>query len=222
MAISNWSTWHDEYDDPDSELAARMLEVRRQVAAVVAGCPPGPVTVVSICGGQGREVIGALADHPRRGDVRGRLVELDEHNAGVARAAAGHARLDAFEVVHGDASVASSYDGLPPVDLVVISGLFGHLDDDDQQRVIAFLGRLCRPGGHLVWTFFLRDEGRADKLRRFFAEGDFDEVVFERLPGDEYSFSVALSRYAGEARAFDAERIFEFGSSRRTRTDPSA
>jgi hypothetical protein len=35
----------------------------------------------------GRDVIGVLAGHPRRDDVRARLVELDERNVAVARQA---------------------------------------------------------------------------------------------------------------------------------------
>ncbi|GHD35622.1 hypothetical protein GCM10010335_31060 [Streptomyces galbus] len=31
-----------------------------------------------MCAGQGRDLIGVLAGHPRRDDVRARLVELDE------------------------------------------------------------------------------------------------------------------------------------------------
>jgi hypothetical protein len=33
--------------------------------------------VISLCAGQGRDLLGVLADHPRREDVRARLVELD-------------------------------------------------------------------------------------------------------------------------------------------------
>jgi hypothetical protein len=97
--VDDWNDWHDEYDDPDSELAGRARGVRRRVAELVTACTPGPVTVVSICGGQGREVIGALADHPRRADVRGRLVELDPGNAEFARRSAEVAGLTGFEVV---------------------------------------------------------------------------------------------------------------------------
>jgi hypothetical protein len=212
-AISDWNDWHEEYDDPKSELAARMHAVRRRVAQVVESCPPGPVTVVSICGGQGRELIGALADHGRRVDVRGRLVELDAENALYARRSAAEAHIGSLEVVTGDASVAQAYENLPPADLVVISGLFGHIDDDDQQRVIAFLRTICRPGATVVWTFFLRARRRTERLRRYFTEQSFEETAFEVLPGDEYRFTVALSRYDGETQAGRESKIFTFGSS---------
>jgi hypothetical protein len=212
-AISDWNDWHDEYDDPNSELASRMRAVRRRVAQVVESCPPGPVTVVSICGGQGRELIGALAEHGRRDDVRGRLVELDPENALLAQRSAAEAHIDGLEVVNGDASIAQAYDDVPPADLVVISGLFGHIDDDDQQRVIAFLRSICRPGASVVWTFFLRAQRRTERLRRYFTEQSFEETEFDVLPGDEYRFTVALSRYDGETQARGDNKIFTFGSS---------
>jgi SAM-dependent methyltransferase len=212
--ITDWNNWHDEYDEPNSELAARMHAVRKFVAQVVESCPSGPVTVLSICAGQGREVIGALADHPRRDDVRGRLLELDPANAEFARRSANAASLHGIEVVTGDASVASAYDDLPPVDLVVISGLFGHIGDEDQQRLIAFLHTICRPGGSVVWTFFLRARRRTERLRSYFTEQSFEEVQFEELPGEEYRFTVALSRYDGTTQPRGPhERVFTFGSS---------
>jgi hypothetical protein len=218
MDTSNWNTWHLEYDDPESELVGRLNAVQRHVSEVVEACPPGPVTVVSICGGQGREVIGALADHPRRPDVRGRLVELDPDNAASARQRAKDAGLDLFEVVTGDASVSASYEGLPPADLVVLSGVFGHLDDPDQVHTIEFLTQICKSGAAVVWTSYLRVEGRAERLRQYFVEQGFDEVVFERIPGDDLRFTVALSRYAGSQQQFARDAtIFEFGSSRKRR-----
>ena len=38
--------------------------------------PAGPLRVISLCAGQGRDLIEVLAEHPRRGDVRARLVEV--------------------------------------------------------------------------------------------------------------------------------------------------
>jgi SAM-dependent methyltransferase len=219
--IDDWNDWHAEYEDPNSELAGRARGVQRNVTEVVAACPPGPVTVVSICGGQGRELIGALADHPRRDDVRGRLVELDPNNAAYARRTAAEAGIGGLEIVNGDASVASAYDGLAPVDLVVISGLFGHVDDDDQGRLIEFVRTLLPTGGVIVWTFFARARRRTERLRAHLIELGFDEERYEVLPGEEYRFSVGLSRHRLELLPRPTEeRIFTFGSSHPKETAP--
>ena len=212
--IDSWNEWHSEYDDPDSELAGRMRGVQGAIRDVLDAAPPGPVTIVSICGGQGRDLVGALADHPRRDDVRVRMVELDPANAAFATRTAAEAGIEGFEVVNGDAGLSDAYAGLPPADLVVVAGLYGHIDDDDQVRLIAFLRQILRPNGATVWTFFQRAKRRTAALRQFFVDASFEEEVFEVLPGEEYQFTIAISRLRGPVEPFRAgETIFTFGSS---------
>jgi hypothetical protein len=214
LQIENWSVWHDEYENPASELNARKRAVQSQVAAIVDQCPAGPVTVLSICGGQGRELLGALENHERRADVRGRIIELDEANSSFARDWARRAGLDDLEVVTGDASLAASYAGLPPVDLVVISGVFGHIGPADRRRTIDFLRQICQTGARVVWTFFNWDLDATQALRDLFRELMFDEESFEVLDG-RFASTIGRNRYAGAPVPFDPEaRIFTFGSSR--------
>jgi cyclopropane fatty-acyl-phospholipid synthase-like methyltransferase len=222
LKIGDWSSWHDEYANPDSELNARKRAVQAQVAAVVDLCPPGPVTVASICGGQGRELIGALEHHPRRQDVRGRIVELDEANSAFAREWARQAGLDNLEVMTGDASISAAYAGLPPVDLVVISGVFGHICRADQQKMIEFLRQICRQGGRVVWTFYNRDEDRTRQLRDDFQAGKFVEESYQVLDGD-FAFTITRSRHSDAKAPLDPDaRIFTFGSSRTQPQEPES
>jgi hypothetical protein len=214
LEIGDWSAWHDQYENQDSELNARKRAVQAHLAAIVDQCPPGPVTVVSVCGGQSREVIGALENHQRRGDVRGRIVELDAENAAFARKWADAVQLGKLEVLNGDASIADSYQGLPPADAVVVSGVFGHLSNTDRVGLISFLRQICRNGGCVVWTFFNWDKDETEKLRGYFREQMFNEESLEVLPG-KFSFVVARYRYAGAPMPFDPHaKIFTFGSSR--------
>jgi hypothetical protein len=97
----DWHEWHDAYDTPDSYLGRPLALVQSRVRLALDEAPPGPLTAVSVCAGQGRDLIGVLAEHPRRGDVRARLVELDDRNAEVAARAAGAAGLSGVEVVVG-------------------------------------------------------------------------------------------------------------------------
>lgn len=215
--IDDWNEWHEEYDAPGSELAGRLDAVRSHVRRIVTEAPPGPVTVVSICGGEGREVIGALEHHARVSDVGGRLIELDPENAATAARSAAAVGLDGFEVVNGDASTSDAYGGLPPVDVVVISGLFGHIDDDDQVRLIAFLRQICRPGAAVVWTFTARKPERVPKLRRFWIDQGFEEVDFASIPGDQLALTVALSTLNRSTDEFrPGVTLFTFGSSHRS------
>jgi hypothetical protein len=216
--VGEWSDWHDAYEDTSSELVGRMLGVRRHVAEIVAEAPAGAVTVLSICGGQGRELIGALEDHPRKSDVRGRLVELDADNTAFANRWATKAGLLGLEIVTGDASLGASYDGLAPVDLVVISGVFGHLSPSDRLRLIDFTRQLCHADTGIVWTSHLSNDGPAEWLRRAFLERRFEEFEHGLVPGDDFQFTVTRSAYRGAPQPFDPhEKIFTFGSSRAER-----
>ncbi len=104
----DWYTWHDHYDDPATALARRLAAVQEQIRVALDQAKPGPLRAISLCAGQGRDLVGALAGHPRRHDVRARLVELDPRNAGVARQAVQEAGLPQVEVVTGDAPPSSA------------------------------------------------------------------------------------------------------------------
>ena len=90
----DWQAWHEDYADPDSALGRRLAVVQAQVRAALDRAPSGPVRAISVCSGQGHDLIGALAEHPRREDVSARLVDLDDHNVALARDAAQAAGLD--------------------------------------------------------------------------------------------------------------------------------
>lgn len=94
----DWHRWHDEYDRPGSALTRRLRAVQLQIRAVLDGARPGPLRVISLCAGQGRDLLGVLADHPRRDDVRARLVELDPRIAEVAQTRVRAAGLDRVEI----------------------------------------------------------------------------------------------------------------------------
>ena len=87
MAQRDWVAWHRGYDDPGSLLSRRLELVQGHLRAELERAPAGDVRLISLCAGQGRDVIGVLAGHPRRGGVRARLIELDERNVAVARQA---------------------------------------------------------------------------------------------------------------------------------------
>ncbi len=202
MSASAWVRWHDRYDDPDSALSHRLAVVRRRVGEALDGARPGPITVISMCAGQGRDLLGALDAHPRRGDVRARLVELDEDNVAFARASARAAGLDenTIEIVRGDASDTSAYEGMVPANLVLACGVFGNVPDDDIRNTIVSLPALCAPGATVIWTRGRRAPDVTPTIRSWFAEAEFDEVAFDVEPG--FEFSVGTHRYTGDAKPF--------------------
>jgi len=170
----DWYMWHRYYDQPDTALARRLAAVQEQIRRALDAAPPGPLHAVSLCAGQGRDLIGALDRHPRRGDVAARLVELDPRNAAAARRAAEAAGLPRVEVVTGDAALTDRYAGMVPAYLVLVCGMFGNMTDDDVRRTIGYCTQLCAHGGTVVWT---RGRGEPDLVPRicdWFADRGFE------------------------------------------------
>jgi hypothetical protein len=148
----DWMAWHGAYDEADSALARRLCAVQGQIRQALDIARPGRLRALSLCAGQGRDLIGALTGHPRRGDVVGRLVELDPRNIAVAVAAARTAGLTGIECVTGDASHTDAYAGAVPADLVLACGVFGNITDTDIERTISLLPQLCAPEAWVIWT----------------------------------------------------------------------
>jgi Methyltransferase domain len=176
MTHANWHSWHDAYDDPDSWQSRRLVTVRDRIRSALDSAPPGPLTVLAMVAGQGRDLIPELAVHPRRNDVTARLVELDERNTDIARAAAREAGLSNVDVVTGDAALTDHYLGMAPADLVLICGLFVHIADEDIQRVVRQGPALTKRGGRVIWT---RDHGEPDLVAQicdWFAGEGFEKA----------------------------------------------
>jgi len=201
----DWHEWHRAYDQADSPLARRLAVVQRCIAAALDAAPPGPVAVVSMCAGEGRDILGVLASHPRRSDVHGRLVELDPELAAVARSNAPHG----IEVLCADAGAMSSYTGAVPAGIVLVCGVFGNITDADMMHTIDELPTLCATGATVVWTRHRRRPDATPAVRQRFSANGFDEVGFHAPEGT--MFAVGVHRLAGEPHAFDATgRLFDF------------
>jgi hypothetical protein len=193
----DWHAWHDDYDRPASNLARRLRAVQERIRLALDDCPPGPIQVISLCAGQGRDLIEVLAGHRRRDDVRARLVELDPRNTAFARAAAEAVGLGQVEVVTGDAALTDHYRDVVPAELVLVCGLFGNITDTDIERTVDACSGLCASGGTVIWT---RHRGSPDRVPLIC--GWFEERGFERLwvSGPDAGFGVGVHRFGGEPR----------------------
>src|SRR6478736_1932539 len=74
---TDWSKWHDAYDRADSSLGDRLTAVRAAIARRLDDAAPGPMRVISACAGDGRDLLGVLAQRPDSARVSALLVEYD-------------------------------------------------------------------------------------------------------------------------------------------------
>lgn len=192
----DWHSWHDRYDDPESLLARRLVVVQDRITRFLDAAPPGEIKVVSICAGQGRDLLGVLEHHPRRHDVSALLVELDPRNTAAAQARVKELGLSRVEVVTGDAALTDHYASHAPADLVMACGVFGNITPEDIEHTIAHCEALCAPGGATIWTRNRREPDLVPQICEWFAQNGFT-LEFVTEPGD---FGVGVHRRTGSPR----------------------
>jgi hypothetical protein len=66
VADRDWYAWHAQYDRPGTVLARRLAAIQDQIRAALDTAPPGPIRAISMCAGQGRDLLGVLVGHARR------------------------------------------------------------------------------------------------------------------------------------------------------------
>jgi hypothetical protein len=204
----DWHAWHQPYDEAGSPLAIRLALVQQRIRVVLDAAPAGPIDVVSACAGQGRDLLGVLADHPRRGDVRARLVELDARLAEDARNAV-PTDLSNVDVVTGDASTTSAYAGAVPADLVLFCGVFGNITDDDIHYSVDHLSMLCAHGATVIWTRHRKPPDLTPTIRQWFSDAGYDELAWDAP--DEVFISVGTHRLMRNPVPLEPDiRLFTF------------
>ncbi|MEV4141237.1 class I SAM-dependent methyltransferase family protein [Dactylosporangium sp. NPDC049742] len=192
----DWVEWHEFYTTPGSPLGRRLEVVRRDLRRALSaapGEPGGTRRIISICAGDGRDVLPVIAEHDRR--VSALLVELDPTLAARARETADDLLLSDVDVRMADAGDARTYAGVQPAHILLTCGVFGNVDAADARRTVAALPALLVPGGIAIWT---RAGDASLELRSLFAEHGFTELSF--TAPDDAPFRVGMHRLAGPVR----------------------
>jgi hypothetical protein len=205
---TDWERWNSAYEDVSSPLSQRLRLIQRQIADALDRSPHGRLRAISVCAGQGQDLLGVLAEHQRRADVSARLVELDEASVEHARAGIRAAGLDGrVEVIAGDASLGDAYAGAVPADLVLLCGVFGNISEGDVENVVTHLPELCAPGATVVWTRHRNPPDLTPRIRAWLSAAGFEELSFEDAP----PYAVGAHRFASEPRPMPAGlKLFDF------------
>ena len=208
--LRDYEQWHREYDDPGSDLSWRLGKVRRYITAALDE-RAGPVRALSLCAGDGRDLLGVLSARGDADRVEATLVEIHQRIAEAAREAA--AGLSHVRVLTADAAEPDLYAGAVPVDLVLLVGIFGNISDGDIRATVAAAPQLCRPGATLIWSRGRRDN---DDIRSWFAEAGFTEVDYASLASaadraDRSVTALGVVRYDGPPQPLiPGQRLFTF------------
>ncbi len=205
----DWVAWHDSYDEPGSSLQRRLAIVQRLLVEALQRFERSPVRVVSMCAGQARDLTGAIEQSGRR-DIVGRLVEINPELAEHARDGLRRLGLADVEVVTGDASELSAYEGAVPADLVLQCGIFGNVSDADIEATIRALPELCATGATVVWTRHRRPPDMTIDIRRWLEEIGFENTGFEAVDDQQRQGAVGAALFRGEPRPLESRRLFTF------------
>jgi hypothetical protein len=207
----NWVQWHEQvYASPRSRLWPRLVVVKALLLQAIDAQPEqDELQLLSLCAGDGRDVLPVLTVLRDERAFRTRLIERDPILAARARDTAGRSALRGVEVVCGDAACTDNYTGAVPADVVLACGIFGNIGDGEVRRTIDALPGICREGAFVIWTREPDVPDPTPTVRRWFAEAGFDEVVFVS-PGRKRS-TVGMHRLTGPSRPLPAgERLFTF------------
>jgi hypothetical protein len=208
--MRDWVAWHEQYDDPESSLRVRLALVQEHLAGALDAAPDGPITLLSLCAGQGRDILGVLPGHPRRADVTATLIEADQRNADLARQHAATAGLSgAVEVREADAGRPENFEDALPADVLLLCGIFGNVSGADIRRTVTAAAALGRPGCTVIWTRHRRPPDLTGQVRSWFADAGFDEIAFEAPPTRKLT-SVGVHRLREPAGPRPAGPLFTF------------
>ncbi|MBM0204946.1 methyltransferase domain-containing protein [Micromonospora sp. STR1s_5] len=205
----DWYAWHSPYGDDGSPLARRLRLVQQHIVAWLDERPGKPVSVVSMCAGQGHDVLDVLASRPDapRADVT--LIECDPRNVAAARAKAATENLDRVTVMQADAGDLASYRQAVPADLVIMAGVLGNISDADVHATINALPQLCAADATVLWTRTRRAPDLTPRIRTWLADAGFAERAFHAPDG--VLFSVGVHRFAGTPQPLATNgEIFKF------------
>ena len=206
--MRDYVAWHDEYGEPGSRLHRRLQVVIELIGQALDGSPSGPIRFVSLCAGQGHDILSVAATHPRGRDLTGRLVELDPVNATAAAARIEELGLTGIEVRTADAGTTDAYEGAVPADGRRLRHLRqrvpGRHRGDDRA-----LPSLCAPGAWVAWTRHPREPGVLPAIAEWFEASGFEREAL--VVDDDAWFGVGLHRLAAEPAPYTAgQRLFTF------------
>jgi hypothetical protein len=187
--MTDWSAWHADYANTESHLSQRLRVIQ---AAIAGRLDDGtmPTRILSLCAGDGRDLLDVLDGRADAALVPAMLVELDPDLSRRARDRATHAGLGGVEVRCADAGSTANFVDRLPVDLLLLCGVFGNISDRDIERTVEALPAMVRSHGTVIWTRSRRSPDLTTAIRSWFDDAGFHERAFTAPDGVLWSVGI--------------------------------
>ena len=213
-AKPDWLEWYKGYDtSPDRR--ARLRFVQTYIHNALNAYSKEPINIISLCAGDGRDLIPVLNTHPRRAHVRGTLVEMNPTLVTRGRSAIeAAALLDQLSYLEADATLSSTYEHIAPADMVIVAGIFGNLLASQVPLLIQNLPALCNSDAFVIWTRHRRYNNGMEQIpiiSKLLQDNQFEPIRFDTT--SDTGYSVGMNRYVGSRKQLILEKKwFEFGT----------
>ena len=207
---SGWSGWPEKAYRRD-RYQQRLLAVQEHLAECLDFALHSPVQILSICAGDGRDVIGVLRSHPRPKNAAAWLVELDRQSVAAGVRHATSVGLEhAVTFLNDDATDFATFTNIPPSDIVLVCGVWGHVPVAERARLVRALAAFCKPNGAAIWTRGLTlGLAQLREIQSQFVGPSWEEVRLQFTPDNRWG--VATHRYRGPpVERPTSGRIFNF------------
>lgn len=209
--LRDYVAWHTAYDDPDSGLSKRLKAVQGEVDRFLDESAPHEVRILSVCAGDGRDVLDVLAGRKDRDRVSGVLLEILDELADRAEERIAELGLgERLAVRREDAGWTDAYLAATPADLVVLSGIMGNISAEDIELLVHTARSFCTPGATVLWTRGRMEPDLGPEIRGWFDDAGFEKVrLHEDIEGSPMRLGV--ERLVAEPTALlPGRRIFTF------------
>ncbi|HEX2474645.1 MAG TPA: class I SAM-dependent methyltransferase family protein [Lacipirellulaceae bacterium] len=206
----SWTGWPTEAY-AENRYQQRLEAVQQHLIDCLDNAPRGPIRLISICAGDGRDVIGVLPSHERRNDLSAWLVELDcQSVAAGIRDAAVAGLQNSVRFFNRDATEYATYQGIAPADIVFACGVWGHVPAHERASLAEALAGLCKPRGTVTWTRGISNgTARLGEIEALFVRPTWERLRITRT--DDKKWAVATYRCDGQSRLLPRTgRIFNF------------
>jgi Putative methyltransferase len=209
--MRDYLKWHEAYDDPSSDLSWRLRQVQAYIRSALDEMD-GQGTVLSLCAGDGRDVLQVLAERDDSARIQATLLELHPVLAQRAREFAAASGLANVTVRTVDAGNSTAYAGAVPADLVIMIGILGNISDDDVRRTIMTAPQLCRHGATLLWSRATSADDANSLVRKLLPAARFAELDYRDFDsGEEERAALGSARYDGPPQPLiTGQQLFTF------------